>query len=271
MCRWLAYSGGSIHLDEVIFKPERSLIDQSLHSHLGTTTTNGDGFGIGWYGKRDIPGVYKDILPAWNDGNLRNLTEQIESHLFVAHVRATTGTAVQRTNCHPFQYKNWIFVHNGLIRDFDLIKRDLIIEIAPELFPFIEGSTDSEIMFFLAISLGMMDDVKKGISRMVALVEKIGHKYGIEFPMQMSLGISDGESLFGFRYSSEGQSRSLFHSVRTDAIKELAPNVDRFTEDTRALVSEPMGSVKEAWIPIPESSFVKIHKGEVIIEDFKVG
>ena len=270
MCRWLAYSGGSISLDEVIFKPERSLIDQSLHSHMGETTTNGDGFGIGWYGDRDHPGVYKDILPAWNDTNLKNLTEQIKSHLFLAHVRATTGTAVQRTNCHPFQYRNWILVHNGLIRDFEKVKRDLSMNISPDLYPYVEGSTDSEIMFFLAISLGMMDDVKQGVSRMVQTVEDIGYKYGVEYPVQMSLGISDGESLFGFRYSSEGQSRSLFHSEKIEAVKELAPQVERFTHDTRALVSEPLGNIKEAWIPIPEASFVKVKKGEVFIEDFKV-
>ena len=59
MCRWLAYYGGSIHLDEVVFKPEHFLTDQSLPSHLVATTTNGDGFGIGWYGSRDKPGIYK--------------------------------------------------------------------------------------------------------------------------------------------------------------------------------------------------------------------
>lgn len=271
MCRWLGYSGGSISLDEVIIKPEQSLIDQSLHARLGKTTTNGDGFGIGWYSTRRKPGVYKDVLPAWNDINLKNLTEQIESHLFIAHVRATTGTAVQRSNCHPFQYENWIFVHNGLIRDFDLVKRDLVMGIAPGLYPYIEGSTDTEIMFYLAISFGMMDNVKKGVSGMVAFVEKIGQKHGTEFPIQMSLGISDGESLFGFRYSSEGQSRSLFHSEKIEDIKVIAPKAERFTKDTRALVSEPLGNIKEAWIPIPESSFVKIRNGEVIIEDFKPG
>lgn len=271
MCRWLAYSGGPIYLDEVIFRPERSLIDQSLHSRLGETTTNGDGFGIGWYGEREKPGVYKDILPAWNDTNLKNLTEQIKSHLFLAHVRATTGTAVQRTNCHPFQYKNWILVHNGLIRDFAKVKRDLMMRISPDLFPYVEGSTDSEIMFFLAISFGMMDDVKNGVLQMVQYVEETGYRNEVEYPMQMSLGISDGASLFGFRYSSEGKSRSLFHSEKIEAVKELAPQVERFTPDTRALVSEPLGNIQEAWIPIPESSFVKVRKGEVIIEDFKVG
>jgi len=269
MCRWVGYSGGSIHLDEVIIKPERSIIDQSLHSHLGETTTNGDGFGIGWYDRLGKPGIYKDILPAWNDPNLISLAEQIKSHLFLAHVRATTGTPIQRTNCHPFQHENWIFVHNGVIRDFDLVKRDLMMQISPKLFPCIQGSTDSEIMFFLAISLGMMDDVKKGVLNMISTIEQVGNKHDIEFPLQMSLGISNGESLFGFRYSTERQSRSLFHSVRIEAIKDLAPRAGRFTNDTRALVSEPVGEIKKAWIPIPESSFIEVHKGEVIIEDLK--
>ena len=50
MCRWLAYSGSPVLLDDLLFRPDHSLIDQSLHSRLGATTTNGDGFGIGWYG-----------------------------------------------------------------------------------------------------------------------------------------------------------------------------------------------------------------------------
>lgn len=87
----------------------------------------------------------------------------------------------------------------------------------------------------------------------------------------MTLGISDGESLYGFRYSSEKQSRSLFHSLKIDAIRDLAPLVDRFTDDTRALVSEPIGQAKEAWVPVPESSYVKVHKGEIVIEELNVG
>ena len=58
MCRWLAYSGSPVLLEDLLLKPEHSLIDQSLHSRLGATTTNGDGFGLGWYGVGDTPGVF---------------------------------------------------------------------------------------------------------------------------------------------------------------------------------------------------------------------
>ena len=52
MCRWLAYSGAPVYLEELVYKPEHSLIDQSLVARSARTTTNGDGFGIAWYGTR---------------------------------------------------------------------------------------------------------------------------------------------------------------------------------------------------------------------------
>ena len=73
MCRWLAYTGAPVLLTDVLYTPVHSLIDQSLHSRLGTETTNGDGFGVGWYDAAPAPGVFRSIEPAWNDQNLREL------------------------------------------------------------------------------------------------------------------------------------------------------------------------------------------------------
>jgi predicted glutamine amidotransferase len=71
MCRWLAYSGSPILLDELLLKTDHSLIDQSLHARLGVETTNGDGFGVGWYGARtERPAVFRSVEPAWNDRNV---------------------------------------------------------------------------------------------------------------------------------------------------------------------------------------------------------
>lgn len=268
MCRWLAYSGAPVVLDEVLFKTDRSLIDQSLRASMSPTTTNGDGFGIGWYGKRDNPGVYKDIRPAWNDSNLHALAEQIEASVFLAHVRATTGTPVQRTNCHPFNHKNWLFVHNGLINEFDTLRRDLAFAIAPELFPLIHGTTDSELMFLLALGYGMEDNVKAGLERMAGVVEHIATNHGVENALQMTLGISDGESLFAVRYSTEGKSRSLFHSVSRDATSEIAPEAGRLSRNARAIVSEPLDDLEEEWVAVPEASFLTITNGKISCEPF---
>ncbi|MFT6583031.1 MAG: hypothetical protein ACKVKG_12925 [Alphaproteobacteria bacterium] len=82
MCRWLAYSGPGIHPEDFLFEAENSLIDQSMAAQLGTTPTNGDGFGLGWYGDRNEPGLFRDVHPAWNDDNLKSVAEQVSSRLF---------------------------------------------------------------------------------------------------------------------------------------------------------------------------------------------
>src|SRR6478672_12742397 len=147
MCRWMAYSGDPIFAEDLLFKPVHSIIDQSLHSRLGATTTNGDGFGIGWYDEGySKPAFFKSIDPAWNDANLREVAGRIKTPLLFAHIRASTGTPVQRTNCHPFREGQWLWMHNGAIAGFPAAKRDLAMAVDPALFHEIEGSTDSEML-----------------------------------------------------------------------------------------------------------------------------
>lgn len=98
MCRWLAYFGDSIPMEWFVLQSTHSLLDQSMHARMGATTTNGDGFGLGWYGMSEHPGLYRSVHPAWNDRNLRELAAQISSPLFFAHIRASTGTAVQESS-----------------------------------------------------------------------------------------------------------------------------------------------------------------------------
>ncbi len=263
MCRWLAYSGAPIPLEDVLFHTDNSLIDQSINASHSVTTTNGDGFGIGWYDKRDVPGVYRDIRPAWNDRNLRALAAQIEAPTFLAHVRATTGSPVQRTNCHPFNYGKWLFVHNGLVNDFGKLRRDMAFAVAPELFSHLWGSTDTELLFLLALTFGMEGDVAAGVARMAGFIEHLAEEHGVEEALQMTLGISDGESLYAVRYSTAGKSRSLFHSASRDATEEIAPDAGRFSRNARAIVSEPLSDLEEEWIPVPESTFLTITGGNV--------
>jgi predicted glutamine amidotransferase len=115
MCRWLAYQGESVLMEELLFRGNHSLIDQSMCARSAETPTNGDGFGVGWYGNRDKPGLFRSIRPAWNDFNLRDLAGQIDARLILAHIRATSLATVQETNCHPFRFGHWLFVHNGEI------------------------------------------------------------------------------------------------------------------------------------------------------------
>jgi len=266
MCRWLAYSGTPLLLDTILYRPAHSLIDQSLHSRLGVETTNGDGFGVGWYSEEgiDTPALLKDIGPAWNNRNLREIADHVRSPMFFAHIRASTGTAVQQTNCHPFRHGRWMWMHNGAIAGFHLMRRDLSLLVDPELFSDIEGTTDSEMMFYLAVTFGLDEDPPGAVARMVGVVERSGHQHGVEFPVQMTIAVADGERLWAFRYSSQGASRSLFYSTRVDTLRELHPDLGflrEVSDDTRLIVSEPLGDLPGAWNEVPESSYGVVAAG----------
>ncbi|MDX6352897.1 MAG: hypothetical protein QOF84_7687 [Streptomyces sp.] len=265
MCRWLAYSGTPVLLDNVLYKPQHSLIDQSLHSRLGVETTNGDGFGVGWYSTdSDTPAIVRDIGPAWNNRNLREIADHVRSPLFFAHVRASTGTAVQQTNCHPFRHGRWMWMHNGAIADFQRLRRDLCLAVDPALFSCIEGSTDSEVMFFLALTLGLDQDAPAAVARMAGLVERTGHEHGVEYPLQMTIAVTDGVRLWAFRYSSQGNSRSLFYSSQVESLRALHPEMtflQDVSEETRLVVSEPLGDLPGAWNELPESSYGVVQPG----------
>jgi glutamine amidotransferase len=273
MCRWLAYSGTPILLEELLYKPEHSLIDQSRHARLGVETTNGDGFGVGWFSEpgpgpgteEATPALFRGVGPAWSNRNLQELSAHVRSGLFFAHIRATTGTAVQESNCHPFRYGAWLWMHNGLIRRFHELRRDLVLAVDPTLFPGIEGTTDSEVMFHLALTLGLRDDVPGAVERMIGLVESVAARHGVPDPLQMTVAVADGTRVWAFRYSSEHASRSLFFSTSVSTLRELHPeneNLKELSDETRIVVSEPLGGLSGAWNPVPESCYGVIQQGE---------
>ena len=273
MCRWLAYSGSPVLIEEVLYKPKHSLIDQSLHSRLGVETTNGDGFGLGWYGSdAETPALFRSIEPAWNDRNLREIASHAESPLFLAHIRAATGTAVQQTNCHPFRHGKWIWVHNGLVRDFHLFKRDLVLAIDESLYTSIEGSTDSETLFYLALTFGLEDDPPSAVERTVGFVEEVGRRHGTQHPIQMTIGTTDGKSVWAFRYSSERDSRTLYYSTDVRTVRKLHPErtqLQEISDESRLIVSEPLGDLPGVWNEVPESTYGVIQEGDDEMHPFR--
>ena len=217
MCRWLAYTGSPIPLTEVLYTPVHSLIDQSLHSTAGGRDDQRRRFRRRLVRRRPAPGLFRSIEPAWNDQNLRELAGHVSSHLFFAHIRAAIGSAVQQTNCHPFRHGRWLFMHNGFIDGFAAIKRDLVLAVDESLFPEIQGTTDTEVLFYLALTFGLEDDPPGAVARAIGFVEACGRGRGVDNPFQGTIATTDGETLWAFRYSSEGKSRSLFFTrdVRT--------------------------------------------------------
>jgi predicted glutamine amidotransferase len=303
MCRWLAYMGNSQTLWDILFSSKHSIVIQSLTSVEGAEPTNGDGFGVGWYSDvvdtNGEPALYRTTEPAWHDKNMRDLSKHVTASTIFAHVRAASPSCgyVQQTNCHPFRYKNWLFMHNGVIRNFSLIKRELMTKhIDPELFTCIEGTTDSEIFFYLALTFGLQDDPIAAMKKTVRLIDQVAREIGnATKPIQMTVcttnngGVGNGNGtngtcsgssrkMWAFRYSSDyhsgeegAKSRSLYYSSDFPTLTEMYPDhplAKKFSDDARFIVSEPLGSLPGVWNPVPESSCVVVDGGSIEILPF---
>ncbi|MFN3970980.1 MAG: class II glutamine amidotransferase [Gemmobacter sp.] len=251
MCRWAAYIGAPIFLEDIVSRPAHSLIHQSHCATRCPTATNADGFGLAWYGERPEPGLYRDIYPAWSDPNLRSLTAQVRSPLFLAHVRASTGTATSRNNCHPFAVGRWSFMHNGQIGGYDSFRRDADMMIPDHLYPHRRGATDSEALFLVALAEGLEDDPAGALIRAVARFEALARARGVPAQVRLTCALSDGHRLYAARYATDGQAPTLYHRWSD-------------TRGGRAVVSEPLDLGQEGWAEVPESTFCCFeHEGVV--------
>jgi len=254
MCRWLAYAGPSIFLDTLITQPKNSLVSQSRAALESPSPTNGDGFGIGWYGAKPEPGLFRDILPAWNDSNLHAVSAQISSPLFFAHVRASTGTPTARTNCHPFAYGKRLFMHNGQIGEFERVRRALVLDIAPEYFCHLQGTTDSEIFFHLMLGEGLDKDPKAAFARGVTRVMRRMDEAGIEAPFKLTAAYADGQRIYAVRYASNDRAPTLYYRQGPDG--------------SALILSEPLEPGESGWTAVPQAHFLTAFEGHVEVEPF---
>lgn len=256
MCRWAAYLGPEVYLEDVISSPSHSLIAQSHDAQEAKTRTNGDGFGVAWYGHHPEPGLYRDILPAWSDQNLRSLSRQIRSSLFLAHVRASTGGATSRANCHPFASGRWSFMHNGQIGSFDRLRRPLEARLSDRLYAEKHGTTDSELFFLLMLQEGLESDVAGALERTVALIIEEADRAKVSPFLRLTGALSDGCRLFAIRYATDEHAPTLYTATlsRGSGI---------------CVVSEPLDGEAQNWMAVPANSLVTIEKpGRIAIAPF---
>lgn len=234
MCRWAAYIGQEIYLEDIITRPNHSLIAQSQQAEECKTATNGDGFGVAWYGDRDVPGLYRDTYPAWADPNLASVAQQVKSGLFLSHVRATTGSAISRNNCHPFTCKNWSFMHNGQFGGFETFRKHADMAIPDALYGERRGATDSEAFFLIALGYGMVVDPIPAILKAALFMRDLSIEQGAAPHMRISAAFSDGDHLYAMRLSSDHIAPTLYY---------------RWSKSRKgfAVVSEPLELDEDGW------------------------
>jgi len=249
-------------MSSLILKPENSLINQSHDARESISTLNGDGFGIGWYDSRPEPGQFRDILPAWNDSNLKNIAEQVRSPLFFAHVRASTGTPTSRTNSHPFKHGKWLFMHNGKIGNFERLRRDISFLIAPELFPCLQGTTDSETFFFLLLTNGLEKDPARAFTQSIEQVQELMDAAGVEEPLTLTAAATDGEAIYAIRYASNNKPPTLYYGCSVSLTDTFGKELN--TGDNATLIlSEPLSQSQASWNEVPPGHFLVAGDGAV--------
>ena len=255
MCRWAAWQGEPLFISEILSTPSHSLIHQSREASKCKTAINADGFGLAWYGDREEPGLYRDVYSAWSDPNLRSIAQQVRSRLFLAHVRASTGTATSRNNCHQFVQGQWSFMHNGQIGGFEDFRRSAEQLITDALYPHRKGATDSEVLFLLACGLGIDTDPQTAMEQAVVHLEDLSRKHGGTPHMRCTAAFTDGHVLYAVRYASDDLAPSLFY---------------QWSEAWQgwAVVSEPYDTATGSWIEVPKGSFCRFEGTDCVIEPF---
>ena len=247
MCRWIAYRGETIALEHYVTEPAHSLVSQSIHALESTARTNGDGFGLGWYGEHPEPGLYREVRPAWSDENLRYLCRHIRSHLFFAHVRASTGTPVTRPNCHPFACGRWLFMHNGFIGKWNRVRRHVEALIPDEMYPSRVGTTDSEAVFLAIMGNGIDRDPIDATAGVLAKLTSLVSDDEVRDPLRFTAALSNGRDLYAFRYAVNDRANTLYYQMAQTGM---------------VIVSEPLDRERANWTPVPESSVIVVRAGK---------
>lgn len=270
MCRFAAYLGKPLLINEVISKPKDSLIKQSSSALESEIAINADGFGIGWYHLEisEIPAVFVSVLPAWNDLNLKNITHQIVSTCFFGHVRAAAEGGVGIYNCHPFHYQKYMLMHNGGIGGFKKIKLDIFNLIDDAYFNHIQGTTDSETMFALWLTFfhrtkgdhaGMIAAWRETLATILYLQKQ----HNVKESSYINSLVTDGTQIVGIRYSSYPDQCLTLHYVYGDEFthsKDGVHMVNAHCKNPHAVViaSERLTMHKQEWEDVPPQHIISV-------------
>jgi len=273
MCRLLAYMGSPIVIDELLYQPKNSLVNQSINAKELEEPLNGDGFGIGWY-VPDVnyePITFVSVNPAWSNRNLKNLAPKIKTECLVAHVRAASVGEVSESNCHPFQYKNLLMMHNGGVENFSAIKRKIREPLSDELYNWIKGQTDSEHIFAYLLNELFThhrsispETVVDAFERTFRALKVMMAENGIQEEAYLNMVVTNGLFLVGTRYVTDPRQEALtlYHSegnrfVVEDGVSQLvAPDDD---DGAVLVVSEKLTDDKD-WSIIPQNHFVIVDR-----------
>jgi glutamine amidotransferase len=280
MCRFLFYIGPPIILSDLITEPSNSLIHQSFESHEREEPLNGDGFGVAWYVPdiRAEPGLFRSISPAWSNRNLLQLAHVTRSHCVMAHVRAASeGLSVSESNCHPFSFGPFTFMHNGSLARFRQLKRDLLGKLSDTSFAMLNGTTDSEYLFAYYLDRWReTTHVVQSAERMAVALERTivelvtfvqAHKTDDE-ESYLNMAVSDGEHAVVSRFTTDAPKFAESLHMHTGKLYHYENGVQRMIQPTEGhgavLVSSEKLSEDFGWETIPANHIVVVQNDHTV-------
>ena len=290
MCRALLYLGSRTLIDDLLFKPDNSLVKQAYMPKM-LSMLNLAGFGMrAWDEKSESPNVpfsyTSDWLPIF-DQNLKSLAEKVRANCLLAHVRgvpSTTESIVSPKNNHPFCFPNCkiALAHNGDLYRFRDMKALLAAHIDERILRHMAGTTDSEWIYALLLSqledpsdYLNADELKQAVEGVFRIIRDARAQCGIDTSSSANLFLSDGRQVAAVRYCFDfgrypvdrPESVHSYHLTYLSLWYTLGREYGYHdgewqtvggsdTADTVIIASEPLTRDISTWLEVPEYSML---------------
>ena len=247
MCRVLAYIGPETPLEHLLLTPPNSLVNQALDPELyPELQLAGWGFGA-WSDallKPEEPLIYRRPMPAFYDDNARHIIPSLQASTMLAHVRAAAydaTTVLADENCHPFSFEGtrWIVAQNGNLPSWQILQRELLQHCKDEYLEQMRGTTDTEFLYVLLLSLLESDSdqaVQAALEEMLRLIAKAMENLRLTALTKLKMALVSPNRIIGVNWG-------LGHEGETDPagdwreLRKSGPHTDDYA---LSMLLEPM-------------------------------
>ncbi len=276
MCRIFAYASKTPLNLEVYFHSAPNSLEKQSVKHA-------DGWGIGYYDSSQLLRVLKEPFSAKEDQTFDELSHVIHSNLLITHIRKATLGSKKRENCHPFSYKHFAMAHNGKIREFKKLKPYFLKKIDTDLQRSIKGTTDSEVLFYLFLSLLRKECKQKSLEHtlpkhikgaLFGTIQEVCTLHKTHAPQTqkpiLNIAVLDSKNIYATTMNRKFFVLELDEKSHPEHIHALHWHM-RFGEDTKkhssVLLASEVITDHDKWGEVPNNSFLWIREnGTVHVE-----
>lgn len=247
MCRVLAYIGPELPIENLLLTPQNSLINQTLDPELHPLLQLA-GWGFGAWSqhllKPEEPFLYRRPMAAFYDDNAIGIIPSLQASTLLAHVRAASydsNTVLADENCHPYSYVGtpWILAQNGDLPSWKILQRELLTHCKDEYLKQMRGTTDTEFLYVLLLSLlegDSDDDVQHGFEELLRLVLQAMKKLDLVALTKLKIALVRPNRIIGVNYGA-GPNGETQVDADWRELRKSGPGTDDYS---LSMLLEPM-------------------------------